>query len=217
MNITVIVPPPFEPVSILEVYKQLRLDPDVSSSPAEISHPDDAMLSAQIMAAREFVEIATRRSLVLQTLRLSCSGADARHGFRWRGHSQPILLRRPPLVRVESVQYYDAANVLQMVDAAEYYVTDDQVPELRFTSGFCLPYQTCERPYALRVEYVAGYAPDGSPPTTQQEYAANIPQTLKQAVLIGVQLQYDNLSQSDREAMEKMREAMLQSKRIQHT
>lgn len=204
MNITLIAQPPFEPVTLAEVYKQLRLDPDISSSPAEASHPDDAMLRAQIQAAREFVETATRRSLVLRTLRLttnalSCGG---------------IRLRRPPLQRVLAVSYFDTGNQLQTLDESQYFVVDDQVPELRFVGGFSVP-SLFARPDAVRVDYVAGYTPAGSPPTTQEEFAAAIPQTLKQAVLIGVQLQYDNLADPDRAAMERLREALIQTLRIQ--
>lgn len=205
MNITVIVQPPFEPVALAEVYKQLRLDPDVSSSPAETSHPDDAMLLAHIQTAREFVEIATRRSLVQRTIRLSCSAPS--HGA--------VLLRRPPLQRVLAVSYFDGENLLQTLDEDQYYVTDDQVPELRFLDG-CIGHSLHCRSDALRVDYVAGYTPEGSPPVTQEEFTSAIPQTLKQAVLIGVQMQYDNLSDSERTAMERMREALLQTYRIQH-
>ena len=220
MNITVIVPPPFEPVTLAEVYKQLRLDPDISSSPVEISHPDDSLLAGYIQTAREFAETALRRALVQQTLRLSCGGFPS-HCQAWRGAGcrihevvERVLLRRPPLIRVERGQFYDGANQLQTVDSTDYFVTDDLVPELRFTDGFATP-TLYARPDALRVEYVAGYAPEGSPPTTQEEFAATVPQTFKDAILIGVQLLYDNLSTADREAMENMRTALLQTKRIQ--
>lgn len=221
MNLTVITPPPFEPVSMQQVYQHLRLDPDVSSSPAETSHPDDALLAGFIQTARELVEVATRRALVQRTLRVSCGSFPASCqpwcAPLWQSRETVlrILLRRPPLVRVERVQYYDGSNVLQTVDPASYYVTDDQVPELRFVSAFGVP-TVYDRPDALRVEYVAGYAPTGSPPTTQAEYAANVPQIFKDAVLIGVQLLYDNLSQPERKALEDMREAMMQTQRIQH-
>jgi len=219
MNITIVGAPPFEPVTLLEVYAQLRLTPDHVGSPGEETHPDDAMLRNQIVAAREYVEKATRRALIQQTIRLAMQGFPP-YCLGWWPSSwqQPyakILLRRPPLIRVETVRYFDADNVAQTVAAAGYYVTDDQVPELRFTSDFNAP-SVYDRPDALRGDYVAGYAPEGSPATTQAEYAGNIPETLKQAVLIGVQLQYDNLAPADREAMERMREAMLQTYRVQH-
>lgn len=219
MNLTVITAPPFEPVTLAECYKHLRLDPDHEGSPSETSHPDDAMLSAHITAAREFVEVATRRALVQRTIRLSCN-AWPRYCYGWLPPFRPqqverIMLRRPPVIRVDSVRYFDGENTLQTVDPASYYVTDDQVPELRFVSTFAAP-TTFDRPDAVRVEYVAGYTPEGSPPTTQAEYAASIPATLKQCVLLGVQLQYDNLAPADRMAVENMREAMLQTYRVQH-
>jgi uncharacterized phiE125 gp8 family phage protein len=220
MNLTVIVQPRFEPVSLAEVYKQLRLDPDHANSPSELSHPDDALLATHIAAAREYVEIATRRSLVLRTIRLthpcwpgSCDGWTVR---RHNGYSR-ILLRRPPVVRVLSVGYYDGENALQEVDAADYYIDDGhQIPELRFISGFGSA-TTYDRSDAVRIDYEAGYVPDGSPPEdTQQAYAQHVPATLKQCVLLGVQLLYDNLAPEDRDRLERMREALLQSMRIQH-
>lgn len=208
MNITVISPPPFEPVTLPEVYAHLRLTPDHSGSPGEESHPDDAMLARHITTARQFVEVATRRSLVMQTVRLSTFPAER------LGCQLPIRLHRPPIVDVESVSYYDGENVLQAVAAADYYLTDEQVPELRFVTGFVVP-AVYDRPDALRVEYRAGYTPLGSPPETQAEYAANVPSGLKDAILLGVQLLYDNLSPADREATINAREALMQPFRIQ--
>lgn len=202
MNITVTLPPPFEPVTLSDVYADLRLTPDEVGSPLEsYSHPDDTMLRAHIRAAREFVEVATRRSLVQQKLRLS---TDSFCG---------LLLRRPPLIRVDAVSYFDAGNVLQVVDPADWYVTDDLVPELRFhANGVFVPY--C-RPDAVRVEYTTGYAPSGSPSGEQADYTGSIPQALKQAVLLGVRLLYDNLSPADREATINAREALIQTERVQ--
>lgn len=219
MNITVISPPPFEPVTLTEVYRHLRLTPDHAGSPGEETHPDDAMLSSHITTAREYVETAARLSLVQQTIRLSC-GAFPRYCYGWwpafrANMVERVMLRRPPLIRVERVSYFDGENVERTVAAASYFVTDEQVPELRFVSAFATP-TTYDRTDALRVEYVAGYATGGSPATTQEEYAANVPQTLKNAILLGVQLLYDNLAPADREAVEKMREHMIQTKRIQH-
>jgi hypothetical protein len=55
------------------------------------------------------------------------------------------------------------------------------------------------------VEYTAGYQPVGSPP----DYAANIPAPIKQAILLGVELQYSPLTPQEREAAEKARDALL--------
>ena len=122
MNISVITPPPFEPVSLEDVYGHLRLD--VEGSPP--THPDDTQIDSFIAAAREFVEKSTHRSLVTQTLRLSAAGFPV-CALPW-GYTtllpprfQPphhIYLKHPPVQSVTSVKYYDIDNVLQTVDAA---------------------------------------------------------------------------------------------------
>lgn len=218
MNITVITQPPFEPVSLANVYKHLRLDAEGSP----LAHPDDAMIETFITSARVFVEQATRRALVQQTIRLSMSvfqvygtwALSPSSSWPQSKEEDRILLRRPPIIRVDSVKYVDGSNVLQTVSAADYYVTDEQVPELRFVSGFSPP-TIYDRPDAVRVDYVAGYAPEGSPPTTREEYVANIPKPLHDAVLLGVQLLYDDLTVPQFDTIVRMRELMMQPYRIQ--
>lgn len=218
MNVTVITPPPFEPVTLADCYRHLRLDPDHAGSPGEESHPDDPMLEQQITAARMHVEKMTRRSLVQQQLRLSFGQFPHPSGYwpvYWRGGAPcGIDLLHPPLIRVDGVYYYDGENDLGVVDPADYYVVDAVVPELHFVSGFGAP-TLYGREDALRVEYTTGYPPANSPSATQADYAANVPAPLKQAILLTVQLFYDNLAPADREAIERMRESLVQPYRIQ--
>lgn len=212
MNVTTIVEPAAEPVTLAQVYLQLRLDYTVDSSPSETSHPMDPVLTGNIRTAREQVERISRRSLIEQTLRLSMPAFPAATACEWwptaSAVPRRIKLIRPPLIRVTSVRYFDAENVLRTIDPADYYVTDDLVPELRFVTGFARPV-TYDRPDALRVEYVAGYLGTGSPPTTQAELAANVPQALKDAVLIGVELLQGDAGPDDRVALERLRDALL--------
>ena len=217
MNITVTVPPPFEPVTLAQVYAHLRLDPE--GSPA--THPDDVMLERHIATARAQVEQMTRRSLVRQTLQLSCRNfpipETSAWAMSWSQRSQAtqaVLLRRPPFVSVSAVTYYDGDNVLQTLDAGAYYVTDERVPELRVTGSAPSTY---DRPDAVRVAYVAGYEPDGSPPVTQADYAANVPSQLKDAILVGVQMLYDSLTEQEHARLERLREALVQPYRVQLT
>ena len=70
MNLTIVTPPPFEPVLLSEVYQHLRLAPDSDSSPAEETHPDDALLTGNIQTAREQVEEMARQSLVQRTVQV---------------------------------------------------------------------------------------------------------------------------------------------------
>ncbi len=199
MNLTTITEPPFEPVTLEEVYLTLRLDP-VGSPP---THPLDAELSRQITTARLDVEAQTRRALIEQTVRLSVASFTA-----FDPDVNMIRLQRPPLIGVESVQYYDSANALQTVDTADYYITDSQVPEVRFVSGFSEP-TLYDRPDAVRVTYTVGYIGIGSPPGTQEDYADAVPKALKEAVLIGVQMMQPYTSQQDVELFTKMQRHLI--------
>jgi hypothetical protein len=219
MNITIITPPPFEPLSREDVYNQLRLDAEGSP----LSHPDDALIDSYITTGREFVEKSTRRSLVQRTLRLSAAGFPVcvspwvyqRSLLPMRFQPpQHIYLPRPPIVSVTSVKYFDIDNTLQTVDSSDYYLTDDEVPELRFVRNFSAP-TTYDRPDALRVEYVAGYAPAGSPPSSRADYVVNVPQSLVNAILASVTLLYDSLPPANMEALSNMREAYMSPFRVQ--
>lgn len=210
MNVTVVQPPPFEPITLQEVYSSLRLDTEGSPQ----THPDDTMLLRHIAAARSDVEKRVRRSMVQQTLRASYPGFPQ---ARLSGANPPqvaLTLHRPPLVSVQSVQYYDAENTLRTIDTAAYYVTDEDPPRLRLATFF-IPPTVYDRPDAVRVTYVTGYAPIGSPPTTQADYAANVPEPLKQACLLSVQALYDDLQPADWDRLQRAIEALVQPLRVQ--
>lgn len=199
MNITTVHDPEFEPVTLLEIYNVLHVDPE--GSPLE--HPLDADFARQITASRRNVEQQTRRSLIRQTLRLSMPDFPSTCGA-----VRAVRLYRPPVILVESVQYFDADNTLQTVSAASYYATDEQVPELRFVSSFSAP-TVYDRPDAVRVTYVAGYIGVGSPASTQAEAAEHVPAELKEAVLVGVQMLQVATSPQDYELLQRMQRAML--------
>lgn len=204
MNLTVLHGPPFEPVTLADVYRVLRVDP--TGSPP--THPLDDDFTRQIRTSREAVELETRRALIQQTIRLSMADFPCARQSIESPRPRRIVLYRPPLISVQSVQYYDAANTLQTVSAADYYVTDDQVPELRFVDTFSAP-TVYDRPDALRVTYVAGYLGAGSPPGDQAEYAEHVPAGLKDAILVGVQMLQTATSPQDYDLLARMRRGLL--------
>lgn len=212
MNLTTIHEPPFEPVTLADVYRVLKIDPE--GSPPE--HPLDADFARNITSARRNVEKITRRSLIRQTLRLSAADFPVPQwaGAWERRYGRAVLpvggvkLHRPPVIAVQSVEYFDASNVLQTVDAASYYVTDDEVPEVRFVSTFIAP-AVYDRPDALRLTYVAGYLGAGSPPSSQEEYAEHVPSELKDAILVGVQMLQTSTSAQDYELLQRMQAALV--------
>lgn len=209
MNLTVITPPPSNAlvVSLQEVYDHLRLTPE--GSPPE--HPQDDMLTRLIKVATGEAERITHRAFMEQTVRLYTDRFPYPSAFfsgdRWwscRGRGY-IELLRPPMIAIQSVSYYDEENELVPVDGDSYFVTDDLVPRLKFADSYTAPVHYT-RDDALVIDYVVGYPPDGSP---AEDYAANIPEEIKQAILIGVEMQYRSLDVKNRETMERARESLL--------
>lgn len=219
MNITVVTPPPFSPVTLAEAYEHLRWDAEEASPTV---YPLQSLIERNIETATLFVEQWTRRALVEQTIRLSIRGfpmGDGEFGSGWNFgfyNSQPryIELLRPPLIAVNSVQYYDEDNVLTEVDEANWFVTDDLVPRLTFIEEWQAP-QTYPRDDAVRVTYQVGYEPTASPPTTQEDYAANVPKGIKDAILLKVQMLADRFDKGEREDYERAISGLLSSYTIQ--
>lgn len=217
MHLTVIADPPFLPVSVAEVYEHLRWDAEEVGSPLTTVYPLETLTLRNIRTATDFVEQATRRSLVERTLRMTLPRFPAstdiyrrrsgdwdklEHGGLW------IELPCPPLVSVTAVEYYDAANALTVVPPSDYFIAEGIVPRIQFVSTFSAP-TTYLRDDAVRITYVAGYAPTASPAETQSDYAANIPARLKDAVMLQVQLLSDRFDVPERSAIERTRDALL--------
>ena len=186
--------PLFEPVSLADVYRSLRLVPEGSPP----THPDDLLLESYIASARGDVENFTRRSLVQRTLLATFQAlpmTDEAHAQLDRSRRivtpRRLFLPMGPVSSIESVQYYDGENVLQTLDPSAYFLAEGDVPQLRVARPEASP-TTFDRPDAVLVTYVAGYTPVGSPPNDQADYAANIPKTFKNAILLGVELLYND-------------------------
>lgn len=218
MNIIVVTPPPVEPVTIEEAFLHLRLDQPAGAS------ADYAAVRSQIQASREQCEQYTRRAFVQQTLRATFSpmgDRSARRGWDWYmagggGSWGPVELPRPPLIEVVAVRYFDDANAQQVIAPSSYNVSPDLVPRLTFAEGFQGP-STYIRDDAVQIDYRAGYAPKpaGANPAAEPiDYRANVPESIKQAILLGVQMLYDKLTPAEREALERARDSLLSSYRI---
>lgn len=207
MNIIVVTPPPIEPVSVPEAYTHMRWDPeDAMSSPVVYELQDQ--VGRNITSAREFAEEVTRRAFVMQTLRLVTDS------FR------DIELLRPPLIDLLSLEYFNTSSVLTTIDPEDYFVTDDLVPRVCLysrTVAACSDI-SCERPDAVRVTYRAGYAPtyDDASPANIVSYTDHIPASIKDAILLKVQLLCDRFDVNEKADLERTMMSLLSSKKI-HT
>jgi uncharacterized phiE125 gp8 family phage protein len=207
MNVITLTPPSVEPVTLQQCYDHLRLTPEDSPR----THPDDAMLERQIKSARVDVENKTRRAFVKQKLRAVLGPTDhcwpwpTAYRSWWGGQPRGIELPRPPLLSVVQASYYDAEGVLVIVDPDDYWVTEDDPAQLFFSTGYIVP-SVYPRADALRVDFWAGYQPEGSP---EDDFVSNVPEPIKSAILLGVELQYEALDPRQREMLEKAQSELL--------
>lgn len=154
--------PVAEPLTLAQGRKHLRLTA-VGSPPV---HPEDDLVTASIAAARRRVENHTHRALVTQQWRLELD--------RWPENSR-IVLPKPPLMSVDSIEYVDLAGDTQTLDPDLYQVMRPTGPtadraEIIPAYLAVLPAMRCY-PGSLIINFTAGYGSGGSP----DDSVANIP------------------------------------------
>jgi uncharacterized phiE125 gp8 family phage protein len=163
MTVRVITPPACEPLSLAEAKEHLRLDDSLGSY-------QDALIGALITTCREYAENYTRRAFIQQTLEYS---TDC--------FSYELELPRPNLLSLESIKYVDLDGTLQTVDASLYQVDAARAPA-RVKPAYLQSWPALVRSSdynAVRVRYVAGYAPVGSP-VDDAALRAGVPEVVKQ-------------------------------------
>lgn len=152
-KLTVNSAPSAEPVSVAEVKTALRIDQAVH----------DTYLGLLIKAAREFVEIYTRRTLITTTLEL-----------RFRVFPAGALrLSRPPVQSVTTVQYRTGVTAAWTTLAASGYHVDiyDDPPFIEPEDSW--PSITEDQPNHVLVTYLAGYGAAGTA----------VPEPIRQAII----------------------------------
>jgi len=150
--------PPNEGLTVIsqeEARQQIRLGPNDGSLDADVMR--------LVRAATEVVEETTWRALITQTWRLTLDQFPCR-----------IVLPRPPLQSVTSLQYVDENGALQTLGSTKYLVTLDAEPgRIEPAYNEVWPTTRCQQD-AVRVTYVAGYG----------AAASDVPQGIRQAILL---------------------------------
>lgn len=171
MALRLITAPAVEPVTLTEAKLHLRVD-----------HTDDDLLIAGLItAAREYCETWTARAFVQQTWELVIDEFP----------SEPdsgIVLPKPPLQSVTSVVYDDTGGIEQTVGTIDYEVDTASEPGWVVPSLSGWP-STFEGINAVRIRFVAGYAPGTNSPI---DYAANVPASIKAAIKLHLGQLYEN-------------------------
>lgn len=158
---------PFASVSVIELK---------SHSVIEFNDDDD-LVEAYIAAATARVEFDTGCAIVKQQWQ-----AD------YACFPDIIRLRKPPLLEVESVKYYDASGIQQTLDPADYQVSASGiVGRIAPAPGLSWPATQAGRFGAVSVVYQAGYVDviNGSAST-------EAPPLLKQAIFVLAAHFYEN-------------------------
>jgi uncharacterized phiE125 gp8 family phage protein len=137
--------PTVEPLTIADAKTHLRF----------VETVEDALIVAQIRAARSEAETYTARALLSQTWKASYDAFPSDAG--------PIVLPKPPLISVTSVQYVDLDGVAQTWSSALYAVYQFATGHPHAQAGYLAPIyggsypSTRVIPEAVRVTFVAGY------------------------------------------------------------
>jgi uncharacterized phiE125 gp8 family phage protein len=159
--------PAVEPVTLDQAKSHLRVDHSY----------DDLLISSYLEGATRFAEQFTARAFVTQTWELVLDEFPANE----------ILIPLPPLQSVTSVVYDDAGGNAVTLATTEYDVDTASEPGwvVPVTTGW--PTSIFDGINAVRIRFVAGYPPStDSPP----DLAANVPASLKNAILLQTGLFY---------------------------
>ncbi len=189
----VVTAPTVEPVTLAEVKEHLRLD-----------HSDhDTMLENLIQASREWMEQVTSRALVQQTRAVLYRQWPDRH----------FVLPYPPIQSVSSVKYTDTNGTTSTFSADNYEVVTNREPGLLIL-GYSKVWPSAtllHDSYPIEIEYVCGYAvTEDSPP----DYRANVPESIKSAIKLDVELKYDRPPEKYSERLEAVRDMLLAPYRV---
>lgn len=146
---------PFEDVvTVAELKEHCRID----------TTEEDAYLEALIQAAREYCEDWTARAFQTQVWVAKYRGFPC----------EEILLPRPPLSAVQSIQYVDTAGATQTLSTDVYTVDANALPgRVLLVYGQSWP-ATRAQENAVTITFTAGYG----------DNADAVPATLRQAVKI---------------------------------
>ena len=163
MAIKITVGPSVEPVTLDEAKAQCRVD----------LSDDDALITALIVAAREYLEGLDWRAWMTQTVEYWLD--DWPRNF-------VIDLPRPPVQSVTSIKYYDIHDAEFTFASTNYFVDTITEPARIGLNWNCnWPPESLRAVNAVCVTYVAGWP--------AQEY---FPQRLKQAMLLLIGHWYEN-------------------------
>lgn len=160
------------PFDLEDLKRQLRID----------GEDDDAYINQIAHAAVAYIDGrgALGRAMITQTW------------AQWVQNPGTVRVEMTPFRSLSSVQYYDAAGVLQTATVGDFEAigAGDKV-YIRPKDGFTWP-NSEDRPDAIKLTYVAGYG----------DTAASVPETIRHALALLVTHWYEHREPVDRMGQE---------------
>lgn len=167
-------PPAIEPITLAEAKAHLRVD----------GTDDDAYITALITAARERIEDYLDRALIQQTLVYTRD--------RWPQGNE-IALPGGKVLSVVSITYKDTAGIEHPFTG--YLADTESVPgRIVLAYGASWPGDALHPLNPVRIEYTAGYG----------SAAANVPQKIKQAILLLIGHLYEHREEITADKLERL-------------
>lgn len=172
-SLTLITGSTVEPVSLAEAKGQCRVT----------ASDEDGLIAGMLFAAREHCEDHTHRVFSTQTFAFSIDqNWPVVFNSRSVSNHRRIVLPKPPVQSVVSVNYVDTTGVTQLLDPSQYQFSKGAMHGFVDQAyGVCWPSVRCQ-PDAITVQFVAGYGTNPS----------NLPESIRQAILMLVAHFYQN-------------------------
>jgi len=175
--VTLITAAAAQPVSVAECKSDLRIDAGVTI--------EDDLISDYIDAAARYCSEVTGRKLISETWKYGIGNEPGKFvatPFKPVFNSfQPIELPFTPVSVIVEVQYFDADNVSQVLNLADFYLYNyDQSSVLAPVLNYQWP-PFYERRDALNITFTTGYGATG----------ADVPSNIKRAIRLLVAHWYE--------------------------
>ena len=188
MTTALLVPPASEPVSLAQAKAWLRLDTD----------DEDDLVQALIVAARSIVESVTGRALIAQTWRLTRDAWPDTFAINGFFGAADIALDMPlpfaPVASIDIVSVIGDDGTAQIIAANTYALVDP--PDAARIVFIAAPPTPTRSVAGIQIDVIVGYGA-----------AADVPQPLRQAILMLVARWFENRGDVQEQAPSDLRGA----------
>lgn len=186
MILTLVTPPQTEPVSLDEAKDHLRVS----------ANDDDVRITGYITAARKWIENYTGRALLTQTWDMWLK--------EFPYSTEDVDIPKAPLQSITFINYVDADGNTQTLSSSIYSVDTDSIPgEVYLGYNQTWPTTRWQRK-AVNIRFIAGFGDDPD----------DIPREIIEAILLQVQILYEQPSDAILMAMENARDNLISMYRI---